>query len=296
VGGPLAVPQERKLVLLPIFSDGIITFIQGVTIVPTTVAILRHLTFKNVCMFVAGIAVLAITLIVALIPTASLGTPFWKWLIFGLGVLAAVAYGIQASRQSSDDRKIEALLEDIAKGRSVPITTEPFRDSVKLSPHEELKRAQEVVFVEEVLAMSAEDLKIQLGHDPEFRNKYDSAPRGKYPKLDLLRDSVSKNPLLAAKFLHSHLLPRSPFGSIAQQLLANMGRKSYETTSDFIFEIHAVNITDASTTIQDVTAEAEIEGAWVKLPRLRDLSNYELVFRDAEHMDSPRYLLARQTA
>jgi hypothetical protein len=35
------------------------------------------------------------------------------------------------------------------------------------------------------------------------------------------------------------------------------------------------------TTIQDIVAEAEIEGSWIRLPRLDDLSDYEMVFRDA---------------
>jgi hypothetical protein len=142
--------------------------------------------------------------------------------------------------------------------------------------------AQEAIFVEGILAMPADDLRINLGHDLEFKQKYNAIPKGKYSSFDTLRVSMAPQPIIASKFVRAHLMPRSPYADMVRDIFRASGRTDYETSSDFLFEIHAVNTTDNVTTIQKMVAEAEIGGKWVQLPLLDDLSNYQLVFDDSK--------------
>ena len=195
--------------------------------------------------------------------------------------------------QETND-KLTSLLEQVTRGdRPTPsqeTKEEPVAAStpVVISAHEQLRLAEEAVFVDEALRMSDNDLKVNLGHDPEFRKKFDDIPRGKYPQFDTFRDSIASKPLIAARFVRAHLMPWSPFSSMVNDLFKTMGKPDYETRADFLFQIYLVNVTHNTTTIQQITAEAEIAGKWTKLPRLDDLSNYELLtFQHKEDAEGP---------
>ena len=195
--------------------------------------------------------------------------------------------------QETND-KLTSLLQQMARGErpkpSQETKEEPIFASnpVVISPHEQLKLAEEAVFVDGALQMPDDKLRISLGHDPEFRKNFSAIPRGKYPKFDVLRDSISKDPIIAAKFLRAHLVPTSPWAEMVKELFVLAKKPAYETDADFLFDIHLVNVTDNVTTVQDITAEAEIDGKWCSLPKLDDLSDYQLeTYKDKEDSEKP---------
>jgi hypothetical protein len=180
----------------------------------------------------------------------------------------------------------------VEKITPLPVKEEPTVSFDRLAPHNQLHVAQENVFVADAVAMSIDDLKINLGHDLEFRNTFESVPAGKFPAFDARRTLLLRNPLIAARFIRAHLFPRSPFADMVKQVFVAAGNPEYDTQSDFLFDVYAVNITDNVTTIQDVIAEAEIDGKWTRLQRLDDLSDYEKVLRGSNNRDTIQSLSA----
>jgi hypothetical protein len=179
---------------------------------------------------------------------------------------------------------ISATQSDIptAATREKLLPENSIQNAEVLSSHEQLERAQEAVFVEGVLAMPVPEIKVSLGHDKEFKQKWDSVPKGKYHRFDALKESIALDPIIAAQFVRAHLMPRSPFADMVRDVFKAAGKDDYETTSDFLFEIHAVNVTTNVTTIQRFEAEAEVNGTWIRLPRLDDLSDYQLVYYESK--------------
>jgi hypothetical protein len=155
------------------------------------------------------------------------------------------------------------------------------------TPAEALAAAEEAMFVDELLEMSIADVRVNLANDLDFRQKYYDVPNGRYPQLDQLKAAIDAEPLIAAKFLRAHLMPRSPWADMVKDIFRAAGRTSYEAESDFLLEIHAVNVSLNPTTLQDVVAEAEVGGKWVSLKKLLDLSMYEIVFDPMKETDSP---------
>jgi hypothetical protein len=190
--------------------------------------------------------------------------------------------------------KLTSLLEQVTRGDRPNPSQEPIEEPIAASTliilpaHEQLRIAEEAVFVDEALKMPSEQLKIDIGHDPEFRRRFEAVPKGKFPEFDDRRYSISREPIIAAKFMRAHLMPWSPFSGMVKDLFKSMGKTAYETRADFLFQIYLVNVSDNVTTIQQITTEAEVGGKWVKLPRLDDLSNYELVtFQNKEDAVGP---------
>ena len=93
---------------------------------------------------------------------------------------------------------------------------------------------------------------------------------------------------IAAKFVRAYLVNRHPFASFIGDVYRAANRE-YLVESDFLFEVHLVNKADVSTTIQKMTCEAEINGAWVSLLQLDSLSDYQLEFKDRVE-DSPSWI------
>jgi hypothetical protein len=163
-------------------------------------------------------------------------------------------------------------------GNEIPDALKLRASAVASSPREQLERAKEAVLVEDALGWSDDELRLNIGHDGELRAKFEAVPLGRYEDFDARRDSLLRCPIIAAKFLRAHLLPRSPFAGMVKEIFSARGKSNYETTSDFLFEIHAVNVTNTATTISSINAEAEIDGKWIRLERIDDLSDYEKVF------------------
>jgi hypothetical protein len=264
---------------------------------------------RHIFSLIAGLAMLADT-VLPIWASTHIGWLRWKVPIILCAAMAFICLSVFAimtiveerrekarwekrdKQQEEANAKLTSLLERVTRGPNPSQETreDPIAPSnpLVLSAHEKLKLAEEEVFVDEVLQMSDLDLKINLGHDPEFRNKFEAIPRGKYQQFDGLRDSIAGKPLIAARFMRGHLMPWSPFSGMVKDLFKSMGKPDYETRADFLFQIHLVNITRNTTTLQQITAEAEIDGKWIKLPRLEDLSNYELLtFQHKEDADGP---------
>jgi hypothetical protein len=259
-----------------------------------------HLTLKNFLSLVVGACVVGLALITLLVDPQHLGWARWQAAVIVLGAIAILALFVQSIIQSKDDHdigerqsRVETSLAELGKLLSTgkpksEVKEETLRsdDRVKLHPRDQLQKAQEAVFVDDLLEWSIADLKINLAHDIDFRNKYNAIPKGKYPKLDERKQAIALDPIIAAKFVRAHLMPRSRWADMVRNVFRAAGRTSYEAQSDFLFELHAVNITDNVTTLQDIVAEAEIGGKWVTLPRLNDLSNYQLVFEKNKEDDA----------
>jgi hypothetical protein len=194
--------------------------------------------------------------------------------------------------QKERDRQLPGLIANAIEKRSFldkPIDRVPEEKTIStdsLSPDEQLRVAQEAVFIKDVVAMPLLDLKSEFANVVDFRDRFNAVPKGASGPFDNLRSKLSGDPIIAARFLRAHLMPRSPYINIVRDVFKAAGRDSYETESDFMFEIHIVNVTSHTTTIQDVIAEAEIGGKWITLPRIDDLSDYECVIEDREDIGS----------
>jgi hypothetical protein len=209
----------------------------------------------------------------------------------GVCLIASAAFQIREKRkekreQAERDGKLPGIIEAVLLKYTrteqlipVPTPEEKTESTDTLPPQERLKVVQEEVFIADVLNMPLDDLKLSFGHDSEFRDKFKAVPQGKNPSFDARRTSLLDSPLIAAKFIRAHLFPRSPFAEMIKSVFQAAGKPDFETTSDFLFDIHAVNVTNVATTLQDVIAEAEIDGEWIRLERIDDLSDYEQVFR-----------------
>jgi hypothetical protein len=206
-------------------------------------------------------------------------------------VTSSILQWIEKRKQADKDRKLPELIAiEISRYSSlsrVPVVEEQTESVDKLTPHEKLQKAQEAVFVDDALAISIADIKIKLAHDSEFRHSFEEVPRDKYAKFEKLRQSAVSEPIIAAKFIRAHLIPRSPWADMVRDIFKASGRTSYEAESDFLFEIFAVNVTNNPTTLQNIEAEAEIAGKWLPLKKLDDLSRYQLVFDPNNEADLP---------
>lgn len=266
---------------------------------------------RHILSLVAGLAMFADTLLPAF---AGDHIEWWRWkgsimLCAAVALICLVAFAWLSLKEERREKtkwekrdkhlqdtneKLTNLLEQVTKGDR-PKPSQKSREGsispsspVILSPHEQLKLAEEAVFADKALQMSDDELKIEFGHDPEFRKKFETIPRGKYPQFDGLRNSIAHSPIIAARFVRAHLMPWSPFSEMVRDLFRSMGKPAYETRADFLFQIYLVNVTHNPTTIQQITAEAEIAGKWTTLPRLDDLSNYEmLTFQHKQDAEGP---------
>jgi len=152
--------------------------------------------------------------------------------------------------------------------------------AVQIYPsQDQIQAAQETLFANEALMLPPLDLRVKLAHDPDFRRNFEAIALGKYPALAAIKKGVAREPLIAARFTRSRLIPRHPYAEITKDLMKALN-KPFTATSDFLFEIHLVNTSDNPTTVQKITAEAEINGNWVVLPEFHDLGHYEIVFDD----------------
>jgi hypothetical protein len=217
--------------------------------------------------------------------------PNTRWVVVALAFGGLVCFAIaevlterkRKREQQQRDLMLPGLIADAIakrlpnKADSVPTVEEKTLSADRLSPDQQLQRAQEAVFIQEVVALPIEELKVKLGYDVELRNKFNAVPRGKYQQFDHLKESIAHAPIIDAQFLRAHLMPSSPYSGMVKDIFRAAGRTSYEASADFLFEIHMVNVTTNTTTLRDVIAEAEIDGKWVTLPRIDDLSDYELV-------------------
>ncbi|HET9099468.1 MAG TPA: hypothetical protein VFN62_03680 [Acidobacteriaceae bacterium] len=150
-------------------------------------------------------------------------------------------------------------------------------DVVTAHPTEGLQTARETLLVEESLEMTEYDLQLRLAHDREFRHRFEKIPTGSNPLFDKRRNSILNEPIIAAHFRRMRLVPRYPFSNEVKQVYDLMHTK-FSATADFLFEIFLTNVSVHPTTLQRITAEAEVEGKWVSLPLVNQFENYELTF------------------
>ncbi len=83
----------------------------------------------------------------------------------------------------------------------------------------------------------------------------------------------------------SHLVPGLHLPSRCETLCAN--EEAILIAIRLSLEINLVNITENSTTIDRISAEAEIDGKWIALKFVSDLSNYEIAFDDEQLPKGP---------
>jgi hypothetical protein len=165
-------------------------------------------------------------------------------------------------------------VQNIGETRVTPSTETATTLPIKTAA-EALADAQQAVFVEDTAKLSVEDFRLATTYDREFKAKLDAIPSGAYPKIDALRIAISRDPIIEAEMVQSGLLPRSIWADTADELFKIMKKTPYERTSDFLFEIHVVNVSHNPTTIKNITAQVEIEGHWVDLEPA-DINRYEL--------------------
>jgi hypothetical protein len=86
-----------------------------------------------------------------------------------------------------------------------------------------------------------------------------------------------RGPQISAKYLRKHLMPRSPWAGITAKLIRSMNAEMAPSEHDLLLKVYLVNLSRRSTTIQKITAEAEIDGKW-ELLKAGDLQPYCLAF------------------
>ena len=149
-------------------------------------------------------------------------------------------------------------------------------NTVQVSARTALHNAEEAVWVENALELSTENLKLNIAHDFEFRQKYYALPKGRYADLDSLRESIARDPILAATYVRRYLVSREILAGMIDQFVAAI-HKEYLATLDFLFEMSIVNITDNSVSVGRIEMEAEIGGTWTRLESGK-LGEYVLAF------------------
>ena len=84
-------------------------------------------------------------------------------------------------------------------------------------------------------------------------------------------------PVIKAQFVRVHLMPRSVWQGMAQEIMAAVGRTDdYETEADFLCELYLVNTTDNPVTIRKFVCESQIGSEKKKMPQIEDLSDYQI--------------------
>ena len=93
------------------------------------------------------------------------------------------------------------------------------------------------------------------------------------------RSKEEKQTDIAAKYVRKAFLSRNPFEGLAAKINRQAGGRSPASHFDLLLEIHVVNRTNRTRTIQRIEAEAEISQKWVPL-RESSLDLYEIAFDD----------------
>ena len=194
------------------------------------------------------------------------------WLLTGLVVwhLCRTAYLLHLE----DRAEIERLQPNAGSTNDelheiIPAVTQ-------FSPRQVLHNAEEAVWVEDALKRSKADLKIDIAHDAEFRERFYALPKSKYLQIDNLRETLKNDPIFTVGYVRTHLVSRQILAGMIDQLMASMN-KPYLSTVDFLFELSIVNVTNNTASIERFEMEAEIEGTWTKL-ELGRLEDYSLAF------------------
>jgi hypothetical protein len=261
-----------------------------------------RLSWKNALSVVTGVCVVGLAFISLHVAPDKLKD--WQVWVYALAIVGILCILLQAFLQSQEDhqrdekakerdareKNIDATLLSIQVQMSgkteSPLVNDASSDSrVPFSPDEHLRHAQDAVWLQDIVKMPMDELKIAIGHDSDFRHKFDTITSNN-TQFEAIRNSLAKEPIIAARFIRSRLVPREPFAQQIREVYGLMN-KPFTSTSDFLFEISLVNITDNPTTIDRIITEAEIEGKWVSL-KMGDLSNYEIAFdEEGEGQSSP---------
>ena len=98
--------------------------------------------------------------------------------------------------------------------------------------------------------------------------------------------AAQRIPQIAAHFIRSHLMPRSAFQNMYNQVMKHAGRPEYEVECDLMYEIFLVNTSDNPVTIRKFLGEAQFGNEWKPLKQIDDLTDYQI--QRGEEPNSPR--------